>query len=106
MQQTSAPTTEEIRAVRESRRYRKVRAEFRDCCVDQQLSCWLCGKPIDYDLPSDHPDAWSLDHAHPVSERLDLALDPANFRPAHLDCNKRRGNRAPFIALGVPSEDW
>ena len=106
VQQTSAVTPEEIRAIRESRRYRNLRAEFREHCADLQLPCWLDGKPIDYDLPSDHPDAWSLDHAHPVSERPDLALDPANFRPAHLDCNKRRGNRAPFILLGTPSEDW
>lgn len=101
-------THEEIRAIRESRRYKKLRGEFRSFCADQEpaLPCWLCGKPIDYSLPSDHPDAWSLDHAHTVSEFPELALDPANFRPAHLDCNKRRGNDAPFIQLGTPSEDW
>lgn len=99
-------THQEIRAVRESRRYKKLRGEFRSECADLQLPCWLCGKPIDYSLPSEHPDAWSLDHAHTVSEFLELALDPANFRPSHLDCNKRRGNDAPFIQLGAPSEDW
>lgn len=99
-------THREIRALRESRRFRKLRAEYRVFCAGQGLPCWLDGKPIDYDLPSDHPDAWSLDHAHPVSEFPELALDPANFRPAHLDCNKRRGNGAPFIRLGAPSESW
>lgn len=99
-------THEEIRAIRGSRRYKTLRAEFRAQCADQQLPCWMDGKPIDYDLPSDHPDSWSLDHAHTVSEFPELALDPANFRPSHLDCNKRRGNSAPFIQLGTPSEDW
>lgn len=99
-------THQEIRAVRESRRYRALRTKFRAHCADQQLPCWLCGKSIDYSLPSDHHDAWSLDHVHTVSDRLDLACDPANFRPAHLDCNKRRGNDAPFIRLGAPSESW
>lgn len=99
-------TAEEIAAIRGSRRYKKARADFRQHCADLQLPCWLDGKLIDYELPSDHPDSWSLDHAHPVSDHPDLAVDPANFRPAHLDCNKRRGNREPFIRLGVPSEDW
>lgn len=99
-------THQEIRAIRESRRYRKARAEFRAVCADQGLPCWLDGKPIDYSLPKDHPDSWSLDHALPVVDHPELAIDPANFRPAHLDCNKRRGNDEPFIRLGVPSESW
>ena len=99
-------TYEEIRAIRESRRYRNARAGFREHCAEQQLPCWLDGKPIDYSLPSDHPDSWSLDHAHTVKDHPELACDPANFRPSHLDCNKRRGDSAPFILLGTPSEDW
>ena len=99
-------THQEIRAVRESRRYRALRTKFRAHCADQQLPCWLDGKPIDYSLSSDHPDSWSLDHAQTVSEFPELALDPANFRPAHLGCNKRRGNDVPFIRLGAPSESW
>lgn len=96
-----------------SRRYKKRRAEFRDACEKDQLPCWLpwCGKPIDYSLRSPHPDSWSLDHAIPVSERPDLAEDPANFRPAHLTCNKQRGTTdveagARLSDIGEASEDW
>ena len=42
-------THEEIRAIRGSRRYKKLRAEFREYCSDQQFPCWLAGKPIDYE---------------------------------------------------------
>lgn len=100
-------------AGRSTRRYRMLRAKFRGECAEYinpdgttGAPCWLDGKPIDYDLPSDHPDAWSLDHAIPVSVQPELAEDPANFRPSHLDCNKRRGAGDPFIELGNPSEDW
>lgn len=101
---------------RSTRRYRKLRAIFRAQCADPeqhnwdgslgQAGCWLCGKAIDYGLPKDHPEAWELDHALPVSTHPELAEDPANFRPSHADCNQRRGDRAPFIELGTPSEDW
>ena len=101
-----AATLDEIRAIRGSRRYRKVRAAFRAHCADLLLPCWLDGKAIDYDLPSEHPDAWSLDHALPVSTHPESACDPGNFRPSHLACNRRRGTAAPFIPLGVPSERW
>ena len=103
-------------AGRSTRRYRLLRKIFRAECADLytpnwdgtlgQAFCWLCGKPIDYALPAGHPDAWNLDHAWPVSTHPELAEDPANFRPSHADCNERRGDKAPFIALGTPSEDW
>lgn len=93
-------------ARRDTRRYKTLRAQYRQHCADHNLPCWLDGKPIDYTLPADHPDAWSLDHALPVSTHPELSEDPANFRPSHLDCNKRRGNSAPFIPIGQPSEAW
>lgn len=91
-----------------SRRYKKLKAEFRADCEDKGLPCWLpeCGQPIDYTLKAPHPDSFSVDHAIPVADRPDLAEDPANFRPAHLDCNKRRGTDAPTADIGTPSEDW
>lgn len=92
-----------------SRRYKKLKADFRTASQATNAPCWLpdCGRPIDYTLQSPHPESFSVDHAIPVAERPDLAEDPANFRPAHLDCNKRRGTGDPNAAdLGQPSEQW
>ena len=98
---------------RSTRRYRKLRAAFREECrthVNPDGSvgapCWLDGLPINYSLPREHPESFNLDHAYPVSERPDLAEDPANFRPSHRHCNEERGDDEPFIQIGSPSEDW
>lgn len=93
-------------AGRSTRRYKTLRAEFRSKCRTRNTPCWLCGKPIDYDLPREHPDCFNLDHALPKSARPDLAEDPANFRPSHKVCNERRGADEPTIDLGRPSEPW
>ncbi|OZF40762.1 hypothetical protein CH296_00455 [Rhodococcus sp. 14-2496-1d] len=68
--------------------------------------CFICGQPIDYSLPPDHPDAFSLEHRYPRSTHPHLVTDPANCFAAHLDCNKRRGNRAYKPGLGVRSREW
>ena len=60
--------------------------------------CWLCGKP----------GATSGDHVVPVSVAPELEFDRENVRPAHLSCNKRRGD-APAVtrAPRVPtSRRW
>lgn len=93
-------------AGRSTRRYKTTRATFRLDCQLLNAPCWLCGHPINYDLPVGHPDSWSLDHAYPLTQRPDLAEDPANYRPSHLNCNDRRGNNEPTIQLGQPSETW
>jgi len=100
-------------AGRSTRRYKQQRATFRTECATHTNAdgtigahCWLCGKPIDYDLPPEHPESFSLDHAHPVATHPELAEDPANFRPAHLIENQQRGDGEPFIHHGSPSENW
>lgn len=93
-------------AGRSTRRYKSLARTFRAKCADQSRPCWLCGNAIDYGLASTHPESFCIDHAAAVSRRPDLAEDPANFRPAHRDCNERRGNGEPFIELGAPSEHW
>lgn len=93
-------------AGRRARRFISQRKSFRKHCNDSGLTCWLCGQPISYELPKEHPEAFNFDHAYPVDQRPDLAEDPANFRPSHKHCNERRGNKEPFIDLGIPSENW
>ena len=93
-------------AGRSTRRYKELRAAFKSKSKANTTPCWLCGKPIDYDLPAAHPDCFNLDHAIPRSERPDLAEDPTNFRPSHRICNERRGAADPHIQIGQPSEPW
>jgi 5-methylcytosine-specific restriction endonuclease McrA len=91
---------------RSTRRYRRLRREFKATCEACNEHCWLCGRPIDYGLPGGHPDSFSLDHRIPLADAPELAEDPANFAPSHLGCNTRRGRRAPHLQLGTPSELW
>jgi 5-methylcytosine-specific restriction endonuclease McrA len=55
-------------------------------------NCWLCGLPIDFDLPRLHPKAWSLDHIVPRGNGGTNA-NP-NIRLAHRQCNHSRGSKA------------
>lgn len=93
-------------AGRNTRRYKKQRALFRDMCEAGDVPCWLCNQPIDYSLPFDDSDAFSLDHRFPVSTHPQHAEDPANFEASHSRCNKSRGNRAQPMHLGQPSRNW
>ncbi|SKW03344.1 hypothetical protein [Mycobacteroides abscessus] len=88
------------------RHYQELKATFRKECEERGDVCWLDQRPIDYSLKAPHPDSFSVDHAVPVSEAPELALDPRNFRPSHLNCNIRRGDAEPNIAIGQPSETW
>lgn len=67
--------------------------------------CCICQQRIDYSLPADDEQAFTVEHKIPRSVRPDLADDPSNCGPAHAECNKRRGNRE-FQGLGQLSEEW
>ncbi|MEW2635952.1 HNH endonuclease [Streptomyces sp. NPDC048389] len=77
---------------------------YRRLCAQQRallLPCWWCGTAIRYDITGleagRHRDAFTLDHAVPLSLGGDL-LDPANARSAHRRCNSARGNRTTTTA--------
>lgn len=92
---------------RDGRVYKRAAAQFQRECREVDASCWLCGQRILYDEDSTaHPDAFQLDHLHPVSTHPDLAEDPANFRPSHRSCNIARGNNDPAPGLGLNSRVW
>jgi 5-methylcytosine-specific restriction endonuclease McrA len=91
---------------RNTSNYKRLQKAFHRQCMAENARCWLCWQPIDYMLPSDEPFAFSVDHMHPVSTHPELAEDIRNFRPSHLDCNVRRGNRPPSLDLGSPSRAW
>ncbi|MDA3624268.1 HNH endonuclease signature motif containing protein [Saccharopolyspora sp. WRP15-2] len=89
---------------RSGRPYRRLRAELKA----QGLPCWLCGQLIDYDLPYPDPWSFSVDHVRPVSKG-GASVDPDNCRPAHLQCNQRKGDRSRPVVKAVvfsTSEAW
>jgi 5-methylcytosine-specific restriction endonuclease McrA len=95
-----------------SRNMQKVKATFREECATEDQPdgtrgrpCWLCGMPIDYDMP-DSEHAFNLDHYYPASTHPEHYEDPANFRASHAKCNQVRGNNPPRPLLGVPSRQW
>lgn len=69
---------------------RKLRARV----LATQVQCWLCGGPVDVDLPHGLPASPEVDEIIPVSKGGD-PLDPTNVALAHRLCNQRRGNRDP-----------
>ncbi|MBS6102607.1 MAG: HNH endonuclease [Actinomyces sp.] len=57
------------------------------------MRCWLCGLPINPRYKHPHPQCFTADH---VVARRDGGSDAiSNLRPAHLQCNLRRGARSP-----------
>lgn len=53
--------------------------------------CWLCGKPVRYDVGPRHPLAPSVDHLIPLSKGgHPTAIENAEL--AHYGCNSARGN--------------
>lgn len=66
----------------------RVKAEGRR----QSSPCCICGGTIDYDLVYPHPMSCSVQHVVSRKLRPDLTWDRSNWRPSHLDCNKRKGD--------------
>ena len=52
--------------------------------------CAICGKPIDYTLPSGDPMSFELDHIVPVAQG-GAEYDISNCQAAHRICNQRKG---------------
>lgn len=71
--------------------WERERAAFKAECRRNNLPCWLCRKPIDYDATPRTPGSFSADHVTPISLGGD-SLRRANLKPAHYGCNAARGN--------------
>lgn len=87
----------------DGRAFRRLVAALRR---ERRPLCWLCRQPIDYDLPSEHPESFSADHILPASTHPHLALIYSNLDAAHLDCNKRRQAGLPAPGLGDAAGQW
>ncbi|APT92704.1 hypothetical protein CPHO_07160 [Corynebacterium phocae] len=84
----------------------KLRAQYLRHCKDNDLPCWLCGQPIDYNGRANSRDSFEPDHFYPRSNHPELALDWDNLRPSHCSCNRSRGNRDAALPLGRRSAAW
>jgi len=52
--------------------------------------CWICGHPIDMNLPRNHEESATIEHRHSISNGGGNMLE--NLRLSHKCCNERRGN--------------
>lgn len=83
---------------------RRVARERRRLTRNPELAaCWLCGDPIDMELPPLHPRAFSLDHIVPIGRGGDTL---GEARPAHRSCNSSRGDGKKRGADRPTLLDW
>lgn len=54
----------------------------------EKATCWICGQPIDMNLPPTHPNAFTLDHIIPIARGGKIT---GQTKPAHRTCNSARG---------------
>lgn len=62
------------------------------------LTCCICDLPIDYTLRYPHKQACTVQHLKPRATHPHMTWDPANWAPAHADCNSSQGSK---IATGI-----
>ena len=87
---------------RSGRPYRRVRAELKA----KGLPCHICGRAIDYNLPSTHPQGFVLDHLVPLAFN-GHAVARSNVAAAHRLCNGKRGTKDVADVVIVPqSRRW
>jgi 5-methylcytosine-specific restriction endonuclease McrA len=77
-----------------SKRFRKLRTQFRDDCRRSRARCVICGSPIDYSLKYPNQWAWELHHIKPSSTHPHLHYQRTNWASSHSRCNKSMGNKA------------
>lgn len=89
-----------------------LRRKYRQRFKNLQLPCGICGKPIDYDAPSNsnYPNSFVIDEIIPVSrwEAAGFSSPEAaaqcfeNLQPAHYRCNQIKGNKVFFTLKDAP----
>lgn len=92
---------------RDTRRWRMIKAAFREECAAEDLPCWICRQDIDYSITDWTDDeVFEPDHLYVLSEYPEYAEDPTNLRPSHRRCNRVRGNSMHLEGLGQTSKKW
>jgi hypothetical protein len=81
-----------------SKRYRRLRNQFRDECRRGRARCSICGGAIDYQLAFPNKWAWELHHVKPSSTHPHLHYERTNWSPSHSCCNKSQSAK--------PKQEW
>jgi hypothetical protein len=85
---------------RTGRPYRTARAQL----AAKRLPCWICGQPINYQLPSTDPQGFVADHDPPLAYGGHPLRD---IKAAHRLCNGKRGTKAASAVVILPrSRNW
>ena len=77
-----------------SKRNSAIRNKHRARVAKDKPACHICGKAIDYTLPTLDPWSFVLDHVIPLAKGGKDTLD--NKKAAHRECNSKK--RARMIA--------
>ncbi len=87
-----------------------LRRKYRDRFKAMQLPCHICGRTIDYSIPSNPNEPWGfvIDEVKPISKYYlygysspeAAAQDFRNLAPAHRRCNALKGNKLNFKLNG------
>jgi 5-methylcytosine-specific restriction endonuclease McrA len=85
--------------------WQRLRSKILTAAAAVDSPCWICRRPIDYDLTGRHRWAPTVDHLVPRFMGGSL-LDPDNCAVAHFGCNARRGAVQRAHAVPVPSRRW
>lgn len=64
------------------------------------LPCSICGQPINYQLRYPNPASCTVQHIKSRFLFPELTWDPANWAPAHLDCNQSAGDGTNPVTNG------
>lgn len=85
--------------------WQRKRAGILTAARQADVVCWICRRPIDYDLRGTNPQAPTVDHLVPRWMGGDL-LDDHNLAVAHYGCNSRRGAVQRNKSVVPPSRPW
>lgn len=89
----------------DNRTYRKRTSALKAHVKRTGEPCWLCGKPIDLNLPYTHPMSFTADHVDAIANGGKLL---GELRPAHRSCNSARGRKRTHEQIKPPttSRNW
>jgi hypothetical protein len=75
-------------ATRVARGWKAIKGRWIGVCERDGWACWICGNPINRDLPTNHRMAGTSDHV--IALKDGGSDEDGNLRAAHRSCNSRR----------------